>query len=112
MQKEVEKILGHKFNNKPTIKKCETISANPCKWIIDSGAGFHLVGRKRLASNGVEVKEAAKPLILSTANGRVGADKVAVVEVEKLGTEAEAIVLDDSPSVISLGRKCVEEGWS
>ena len=68
--------------------------------IIDSGSGFDLVGKRFLSKYGrSDIKESAKPLYLSTANGKVRADWKAVVEVEKLGIETEAIVLDDCPSV-------------
>ena len=89
------------------------VHATPCKWIIDSGAGLHIVSRKDLSQlGGAEIKQAAKPLNLQTAGGKVRADKAAVVEVERLGKKTEVIVLDDCPSVLSLGRMCMEEGYS
>ncbi len=44
-----------------------------------------------------------------TANGKIVADQEATVHVDRLGTETNAVVLDDCPSVLSLGRKCVAE---
>ena len=109
LSKEVEHYLGENFDQPKTPKP---VMAQPCRWVVDSGSGFDLVGRRMLPFMGrSEVRDCERSLILSTANGEIRADKEAVIEIDKLGMKTTAIVLDDCPSVLSLGKKCMEEGF-
>ena len=113
LRRKVELDLGIRLNNNVAPWKKKVVHATPCKWIIDSGAGLDTVSRKDLSRlGGAEIKQAAKPLNLRTAGGEVRADKAAVVEVERQCMKTEVTVLDDCPSVLRLGRMCMEEGYS
>ena len=54
---------------------------------------------------------APQPYRMATANGVVIADKEAVVQTTT-GKVARAVVMKDSPCVLSLGKRCMEEGYS
>ena len=51
----------------------------------------------------------ASPLCFHTANGSTATNKEAEID---LGMTSQAYVLDDTPSVMSLGKRCMEEGYS
>ena len=47
-----------------------------------------------------------------TAGGIVNADRETTVPLAATGSKATAIVMDDSPCVLSLGKRCMQEGFS
>ena len=54
--------------------------------------------------------EAIIPLTISTANGLVSCNQVASTQAGELGEVAEPHLLDATPDVLSIGRRCVEDG--
>ena len=58
------------------------------------------------------ITTAGIPILLATANNSVNGDKVVQQQIGKLGEAAEPYVLDSTPDVLSIGRRCVEEGYS
>ena len=79
------------------------------EWIADTGSAQGLISESVLA----EVKEfkSERPINMITANGPNYADKQCKVRVPSISTTAEPYVLPDSPSVLSVGQKCMEEGF-
>ena len=77
----------------------------PMKWVVDSGSGNHLSGQ-------AELPHPLRPAVcrrdtgvrLATANGIISADEVVQVHLPGLGSNAEILVLDSCPRVLSLGR--------
>jgi hypothetical protein len=57
----------------------------------------------------VRVHEGAHK-VLQTANGEVDASNEADVFMHQMGLNTKAIVFDETPSVLSLGRLCTEQG--
>ena len=51
------------------------------------------------------------PILLATANGLVDGDKVVSQQIGELLEVAEPYVLDSTPDVLSIGRRCVEDGY-
>ncbi len=49
---------------------------------------------------------------LSTANDLVHGDKTVAQQIGELGEVAEPHVLDRSPDVLSIGRRCVQQGYA
>jgi len=83
------------------------------RWIIDSGSAFDIVDQGSLTQKEREtVRRVADPTTLVTANGAIEADEVLPVRISDLGLKADALVLRDSPSVLSLGKRIMEEGFS
>ena len=80
--------------------------------MIDSGACYHIVGSRSLtpAQNDL-ITRPAQPYRLETANGLTVADKELDIRLDGLGMEVRALVLDNSPKVLSLGELCCTEGY-
>ena len=78
------------------------------RWILDSGAGRHFIavasarGLKRVAIDAVR---------LMTANGVISSKQAVQVKIVG-GLTADALVLPDSPNLLSLGRLCMLLGYS
>ncbi len=58
------------------------------------------------------IYRAPVPIILATANGLSSGDKVVQQQIGELGEVAEPYILDSTPDVLSIGRRCVEDGYS
>jgi hypothetical protein len=77
----------------------------PMAWVVDSGSGNHLAGQ-------AELPHPLRPAIcrrdtgirLATANGIISADEVVLASIPGLGADAEILILDSCPRVLSLGR--------
>ena len=55
---------------------------------------------------------ACDPIVFHTANGSTAANKEAEIDLGTFDMTSQAYVLDDTPSVMSLGKRCMEEGYS
>ena len=58
-----------------------------------------------------EPLDADKPVNLVTANGPTSADKVAKVKVPELNSKVEFYLLNSTPPVVSVGKRCLDEGY-
>ncbi|MDP7647377.1 MAG: DNA (cytosine-5-)-methyltransferase, partial [Candidatus Woesearchaeota archaeon] len=80
--------------------------------IVDSGASFHLIDWSSLTdqekSNRRDLEEA---ILLNTANGPVWATECTDIYVIELGITVEAVILEKSPAVLSLGKLVEDEGF-
>ena len=82
-------------------------------WIVDSGSACDIVSHNSLDRHErkqVTDLQSAEPLI--TANGNTQATKSIAVEIGSAGISADAIASKKAPSVLSLGKRCVDEGFS
>ena len=78
--------------------------------MIDSGASFHLIGQTSLTSNEYANKYKLRdPIPLRTANGISWAEEATQLYISKLGLYVEAIILENSPAVLSLGKLVEDE---
>ena len=50
-------------------------------------------------------------MVLETANGQIHAKKEALVDLVNIGVGTRAIILPNSPSLLSLGKRCMDEGY-
>jgi hypothetical protein len=76
---------------------------------MDVGCGFDLVGQ---ASTQGCPSRAAEKLNFGTASGTVLAQTGATFQCSEVNQEVEPYVLPSTPRVLSIGRRCVEEGCS
>ena len=51
------------------------------------------------------------PIEMQTANGDVTAHHELAVVIDRLDMDIHAIVMDDAPTVLSLGKRCMEDGY-
>jgi hypothetical protein len=83
------------------------------RWIADTGCGYDLVQQDVVA----RVKAPRRPcseetIRLDTANGVVEITEQVVLNVPELNEEVRACVLDATPAVLSVGRRCMEHGYA
>ena len=82
-------------------------------WLIDSGSEQDLISKAALRSASKAVrKQASQPIRLVTANGNIAASEIADINVDALREPAQPYILESSPAVLSLGVKCLGQGYS
>jgi hypothetical protein len=82
------------------------------KWIFDSGCGVDPVSKRDMKRFEHKIRDAEEPLVFRTANGRTEAESTIKVPCKEIGCSVDAYVLQNTPAVISMGKKCMEEGCS
>ena len=85
---------------------------SPCRcieWIADTGSAQDLIAQRELGQ--AMAHESASPIQMMTANGPNSASEQCDVSVESIGIEVKPYVLPDTPSVLSIGQRCMEEGF-
>ena len=78
-------------------------------WIADTGSAQDLISKKFIELQ--KIRESQNPLELITANGPYRATEQTDVKIPVLSSEISPYVLEDTPAVISVGRRCVDEDW-
>jgi hypothetical protein len=83
------------------------------KFIVDSGASFHLISRCNLTPREKKtIRKRSEPIHLQTANGIIQGTHEADVYVKDLNDEKiTCIIVKDCPALISLGLICTENGY-
>ena len=80
-------------------------------WIADTGSAQDLVCSKMIPEDLYIVHHSHEPLELITANGFQSADQQASVHIDCIDKEVQTYVLPDTPAVISVGMRCIQDGW-
>ena len=88
---------------------CERYEGPPIRFIMDAGCG---ISKKKARVMGLSIKEGPDSINFMTANGVTTTNEVAEINVGKLPMQTEAHVLDNTPAVFSVGKRCVEQGYS
>ena len=81
-------------------------------WLIDTGCGHDLISRKDLQSLAVKITASLNPLTFNTANGQTVSTEAAHLYNKELKEELLPHVLSSTPPVLSVGRRCMEMGYS
>ena len=96
-----------------------TIVAGPApregrfSWLVDSGSEQDLLSRKVMDAAGAEnPRRAPHTISLITANGSTEASEVADVKMKQLLEPCTPYLLDECPAVLSVGIKCLDQGYS
>ncbi len=79
-------------------------------WRLDSGSSCDLVEQASLPQ--VETHSAQCQKTLETANGIVQTDQVCDVDIPLLQQQLSPFVVDISPALLSLGKRCMLDGFS
>ena len=83
------------------------------RWLVDTGCPIDLVASDDLTDSEMKyVREVADGIRLNTANGRTKTSGVLNFEIEGLADDVEAHVLTKTPTVFSLGKRCMNLGYS
>jgi hypothetical protein len=85
----------------------------PKRWLIDTGSAFDLIEESDVPEWQLSDAEPAKGRIaLNTANGKLVVDKQIVMQCGPLRHDVTPLLLPSSPAVLSVGRRCMKEGFS
>ena len=79
--------------------------------MLDSGCGIDLIGLGDLSREERDMIVQNAKISLRTANGKTNTKGVAHMRVEGLEELIEAYVLESTPSLLSLGKRCKELGY-
>ena len=100
--------LAHEVGHDPAHHEAGRAAAapwSPARLIFDTGSGDHLMGvgsiPKQLARNSTKVEV---PQTLITANGPVTVDTQVTFPCPALGADVDALLLPNTPNVLSAGR--------
>ena len=86
--------------------------SGPTEWLQDTGSPNDLVDRQDLLPEILKHSEPAEcPVTLCTAGGEIIVDKQIKLQVGATREEIYALLLDDSPSVMSIGKRCMRLGF-
>ena len=87
----------------PSENRClpaSTLKLEEREFVVDSGASMHMISKKDLSDAEMDtLTKSCSPTMVITANGEVQ-------------THGEAIVYDNTPAVLSLGKLCDENRYS
>ena len=83
------------------------------EFVVDSGASMHMVSKEDLNSAELETTRISRsPTTVVTANGAVQTREEATVYVKELDLFVTVMHLEETPSVLSLGKLCEDHGFS
>ena len=90
----------------------EVPMTGPRRWIADTGSGHDIIGDHDVSDWLREGAESASEVVeLHTANGIARVDTMIPVQVFPLKTVVMPLLLESCPPVLSVGRRCIEEGF-
>ena len=79
------------------------------RWLADTGCPFDLVGMRDIpAQDRRHIKKGRTQHSLQTANGVAGTQGRVDATVESLDEDIEAFVMGNTPSIVSIGRRCAD----
>ena len=80
-------------------------------WLCDTGCPFDLVSRPNLGELATQIEKAETPQVLDTANDRISASEEVIMSMHPLEEIIAPLILESTPDVLTVGRRCVEEGF-
>ena len=90
-----------------------TLKPEEREFVVGSGASMHMISKKDLSNAEMDtLTKSCSPSRVITANGEVQTHEEAIVYVKELDIFLTMKVLDNTPAVLSLGKLCVENGYS
>ena len=99
----------------PATKKrsmCSPAAPGIRYWLVDTGCPVDLIGIKSMPEKFKDhVYKSEDPQDFDTANGSLPADKQVNVQVEGIPRPAEPYTLEESFDVLTVGKRCVREGY-
>ena len=93
----------------PMVRK-PVLKARISKWLMDTGSGLDLVSKSDVRNMKHMVVASENPVMLATANGVTTVDEEIALRVEALDETIKPFVLESTPSVLTVGWRCMELG--
>jgi hypothetical protein len=83
----------------------------PRSWLMDTGSGNDLISETQVPKR-AEREELDESISLNTANGLITVDEQAIMQSIALGDVVEPLILPSTPAVLSIGKRCMNLGYS
>lgn len=80
------------------------------KFIMDSGSGHDLISKRKAERMGLDTVT-CDPVTFHTAIGITVAQHEVEIDLGTIKSKVNAHVLDDTPSVFSMGMRCTQDGY-
>ena len=104
-----DKGTFHSPTNEWILPAASTIKPEEREFVVDSGAGMHMVSKRDLNSAQLETMRILRTFTtVMTANGEVQTREEATVCVKELDSFVTVMLLEETPAVLSLGKLCEE----
>ncbi|CAE7749097.1 GIP [Symbiodinium sp. CCMP2456] len=82
------------------------------KFLMDTGCGHDLISQRKVEKHGLETLVSPESGVsFQTANGNTAADLMSNFKTKSCAETINAYVLDDTPSVLSVGKRCMQQGY-
>ena len=81
------------------------------RFIMDSGSGHDLISSTRVDRMDIDTYQSDR-VNFHTANGITSTSTMVDLDFDTFNEPARAHVLEDTPSVLSLGKRCMEQGYT
>ena len=97
------------------VRNSHFVSLGSMRFIIDTGCGFNLIAARYVEDAHAmgKIKRLPNPIALNTAGGLSKAlGTVSVACPQMPGGSFECLVMPETPSVISVGERCLDHGYS
>ena len=111
-----EELVAHEVER--SLKKSKNlmcislpVQAKDRRFILNSGSGHDLISARKAERMNLK-QRTCDPIMFHTANGSTATQTEAKIDLGTFDMTSQAYVLDDTPSVMSLGKRCMEEGYS
>ncbi|WP_288992891.1 hypothetical protein [uncultured Marinobacter sp.] len=108
IEQKKEALVAKKAGGSARRKHVELLKS----WLMDTGCGHDLVGKRDLKNVLVKLSNAISPLTFNTANGKTRATEQAPLFCSELKENIKPYVLESTPPVLSVGKRCMEMGYS
>ena len=81
-------------------------------WLMDVGCGSDLISAVRASKLKTRPAKADEQITFATTNGNVSSERAALTCNSEMGCDIDAQILPETPSVLSIGRCCISEGYA
>ena len=82
------------------------------EWLLNTGSGFDLVSRTTAERVRSHIFKSGSVLTMQTANGMTTSADAVLAGVPEMGIQVTANILESTPSVLSVGKRCMLDGCS
>ena len=111
--REKDKATFHSPSEEWVLPAASTKEPEEREFVVDSGAGMHVVSKRDLSSAELETMRMSRnPTTVMTANDEVQSREEAAVFVKELDLFVSVMLLEETPAVLSLGKLCEDHGYA
>ena len=96
----------------PKSPRSSICKVQPTEWLVDTGSGHDLIDLALVMRNADLINTDHQNLTLSTANGECKPAGSIAMRIDALGEVSSALVLENTPNVLSVGLRCMDYGYA